>query len=72
MNGGASIPGYLVFQDIPERNITDNLTGKPLEVVRVTSAKHEELTEIYRRQVWVEKSVDERFRDTGKPPIPVR
>ena len=72
VNGVASIPGDLVFQDIPERNIADDLTGKPLGAVRATSAKHEELTEMYRRQVWVEKSVDECFQDTGKPPIPVR
>ena len=72
MNGVASIPGDLVFQDIPERNIADDRTGKPSEAVRVTSAKHEELTEMYRRQVWVERAVDECFHDTGKPPIPVR
>ena len=72
VNGMASIPSDLAFQDIPERNIADDLTGKPLEAVRVTSAKHEELTEMYRRQVWVEKSVDEYVQDTGKPPIPVR
>ena len=72
VNGVASIPGDLIFQDILERNVTDDLTGKLLEAVRVTSAKHEELTEMYRRQVWVEKSVDECFQDTGKPPIPVR
>ena len=56
VNGVASIPGDLVFQDIPERNIADDLAGKPLEAVRATSAKHEELTEMYRRQVWVERS----------------
>ena len=72
MSGVAPIPGDLVFQNIPERNVVDDLTGKPLEAVRVTSAKHEALTEMYRRQVCLEKSVDECFHDTGRPPIPVR
>ena len=48
------LPGDLVLQDIPERNVVDDLRGKPLDGVRVTAAKHEELTEMYRRQVWVE------------------
>ena len=61
-----------ILQDIRERNITDDLSGKPLDAVRVTSAKHEELTEMYRRQVWVERSTADCHRDTGKPPIPVR
>ena len=44
------LPGDLVLQDILEKNVVDDLTGKSLDVVRVTSAKHEELTEMYRRQ----------------------
>ena len=64
-------PGDLVFQDILERNVVGDLTGKPLDPVRVTSAKHEELAEMYRRQVWVERSVDDCYRDAGKPPLPV-
>ena len=43
------LPGDLVLQDISEKNALDDLTGKPLDTVRVTSAKHEELTEMYRR-----------------------
>ena len=27
---------------------------------------------MYRRQVWIEQTVEECMRDTGKPPIPVR
>ena len=50
----------------------DDFIGKPLDSVRVTSAKHEELTEVYRRQVWVERSVEDCYRDTCKPLIPVR
>ena len=72
LSGGSALPGDLIFHDIPERNITDDLSGKPLEVVQVTSAKHEELTEMYRRQVWVERSTEECLQETGKPPIPVR
>lgn len=68
----ALLLGDLVLQDILEKNVIDDLTGKHLEAVQVTSAKHEELTELYRRQVWVEKPVGDCFRDTGKPPIPVR
>ena len=66
------LPGDLVLQDIRERNVVDDLTGKPLDAVRVTFAKNEELTEMYRRQAWVERSVEDCYRDTGKPPIPVR
>ena len=46
-----TLPGDLVFRDILEKNTMDDLTGKPLEVVLVTAAKHEKLTEMYRRQV---------------------
>ena len=49
------LPGDLVLQDIPEKNVSDDLSGKPLDGVRVTSANHEELTEMHRRQVWVER-----------------
>ena len=52
--------------------MVDDLIERPLDPVRVTSAKHEELTEMYRRQVWVERSVGDCYRDTGKPPNPVR
>ena len=68
----AALPGDLVFQDIPERNTVDDLSGKPLEVIQVTAAKHEEITEMYRRKVWLEREVSECLRETGKPPIPVR
>ena len=61
------LPGDLVLQDILEKNVVDDLTGKPLDSVRVTFAKHEELTDMYRRQVWVERSVDDCNRDTGRP-----
>ena len=66
------IPGDLVFQDIPEYSLMDDLTGKALEATQVTGAKHEEVTEIYRRRVWVERPIADCLRDTGKPPIPVR
>ena len=38
----------------------------------ITLARREEITEMYRRKVWVEKSVEDCLRDTGKLPIPVR
>ena len=68
----AILPGDLVFRDISERNVVDDLSGKPLEAIQVTAAKHEELTEMYRRQVWVERSVSDCLKETGKLPIPVR
>ena len=46
--GAVSLPNDLVFQDIPERNVVDDLSGKPLEGVQVTAAKHEDITEMYR------------------------
>ena len=70
--GSVTLASDLVLRDIPERNIADNLSGKPLDGVRVAAAKHEELTEMYRRQVWVERPTADCFRDIGKPPIPVR
>ena len=45
----------LALRDIPEKNVQDDLSGKPLDGLLVTAAKHEELIEMYRRQVWVEK-----------------
>ena len=44
--GLVTVPGDLVLRDIPERNLVDDLSGKPLDGVRVTAAKHEELTEM--------------------------
>ena len=38
----------------------------------VTLAKREEVTEMYRRQVWIDKPMEDCLGDTGKPPIPVR
>ena len=50
----------------------DDLSGEPLPPPLVTLAKREEVTEMYRREVWIERSVEDCFRDIGKPPIPVR
>ena len=36
------------------------------------AAKREEVTEMYRRSVWLEKWVEDCYRDTGKPSMPVR
>ena len=48
LSGASALHGDRVFHDIPGRNVPDDLSGKPLEAVQVTSAKHEELTEMYR------------------------
>ena len=37
--GSVRLPGDLVLRDIPEKNIADDLSGKPLDGVRVTAAK---------------------------------
>ena len=60
--GSVTLPGDLVLRDILEKNIVDDLSGKPLDGVRVTAAKHEELTEMYRRQVWVERPIADCYR----------
>ena len=68
----AEMPNGLVFQDLYEYSLIDDLTGKPLDPSLVTIAKHEEIMEMYRRTVWVERPTTDCIRDTGKSPIPVR
>ena len=65
------LPGDLVFRDIPDYRLTDDLSGKPLDATMVTAAKHEEVVEIYTRTVWEERLVAGCIRDTGKQPSPV-
>ena len=67
-----SASSALVFTDLAEYSLVDDLTGEALDGHLVTMAKHEELTEVYRRSVWSEAPVGDCIRDTGKPPIPVR
>ena len=50
----------------------DDLSGEPLDPTLTTLAKREEITEIYRRSVWLDRWVEYCYRDTGKPPMPVR
>ena len=45
------LPGDLVFRDIPEYSLTDDLSGTPLDATVVTAAKHEEVKEMHRRAV---------------------
>ena len=66
------LPGGLAFTDIAEYSLVDDLTGEPLDATAVTIAEREEVTEMYRRTVWTEAPTSDCFRDTGKPPIPVR
>ena len=61
-----------MFTNVPEYSLVDDLSGEPLPSPLVTLAKREEVTEMYRREVWVEKSVDDCVRDIGTPPIPAR
>ena len=65
-------PGKLVFTDIPEYSLFDGLTGEALPAPLVTIAKREEISEMYRRTVWLEKTIEECLKETGKLPIPVR
>lgn len=66
------LPGPLVFTNVPEYSLVDDLSGEPLPSPLVTLARREEVTEMYRREVWVARSIEDCFRDTGQPPIPVR
>jgi len=66
------LPNGLVFTDMAEYSLTDDLSGEALDGHLVTLAKHDEITEVYRRSVWTEAPVEDCIRDTGKPPIPVR
>ena len=52
-------PGKLVFTNVPEYSVIDDLTGEELPASLVTAAKREEITEMYRRTVWKERPVDE-------------
>ena len=67
-----NLPNGLVFTDVEEYSLTDDLSGEALDGHLVTLAKREEITEVYRRTVWTEAPVEDCFRDTGKPPTPVR
>ena len=51
-------PGKLVFTNIPEYSVVDDLTGEDLPAPLVTLAKREEITEMYRRAVWKEEPVE--------------
>ena len=62
----------MVFTDIAEYSLTDDLSGEALDGQLVTIANREEVTEIYRRTVWTEAPVADCIRETVKPPIPVR
>ena len=44
----------IVFTDIVEYSLTDDLFGEALDGQLVTIAKREKVTEIYRRTVWTE------------------
>ena len=70
--GAIDLPGRLVFTDVAEYSLRDDLSGEPFGGVLVAMAKREEITEIYRRSVWTEMPESDCLRDTGKPPIPVR
>ena len=67
---GCDLLGVLVFTNIPKYSLVDDLTGEPLPSPLVTIAKRGEVTEMYRRQVWTEKPVEDCFRDTPPSPPP--
>ena len=67
-----NLPNGLVFTDLAEYSLVDDLSGEALDGRLVTLAKHEEITEVYRRSVWTESPVEDCIRDTGNSPIPVR
>ena len=43
-------PGKLVFTNVPEYSLVDDLSGDPLPAPLVTLAKREEITEMYRER----------------------
>ena len=72
INEERELPRGLVFRDIVESNIVDDLFGEVLVPELVTDAKREEITGVYRRGVCEDSSIENCFNDTGRPPIPVR
>ena len=50
----ADPPGKLVFTNIPEYSLFADLSGEALPAPLVTIAKREEISEMYRRIVWLE------------------
>ena len=64
--------GELLFHEETDFYPVDDLSGEPLDPTLTTSAKCEEITEMYRRSVWLERWVEDCDRDTGTPPMPVR
>ena len=65
-HGRTPFPNGLVFTDLAEYSLTDDLSGEVLDGHLATMAKREELTEVYRRSVWTETPVEDCIRDTGK------
>ena len=66
----ADLPGPLVCTNVPEYSLVDDPSGDPLPPPLVTLAKREEVTEMYRRQVWIEMPMEDCLRDTGKASNP--
>ena len=56
-----------MFTNVPEYSLVDDLSGEPLPSPLGTLAKREEVTEMYRREVWRGKSIKDCFRDAEKP-----
>ena len=46
VDGRSDLPADLVFTDVPEYSLTDDLSNEPLDGSLVTMAKREELTDI--------------------------
>lgn len=66
------MPSGLVWNDLAEYSLVDDLTGEELDPWLVTAAKYEEVVQMYSRRVWDEKTLEECKQKTGEPPIPVR
>ena len=62
-HGKTSFSNGLVFTDLAEYSLTDDLSGEVLDGHLVTMAKREELTEVCRRSVWIETPVEDCVRD---------
>ncbi len=63
----AGASGDLVFYEETDVYPLDDLSGGPSDPTVTIAAKREDVTDMYRRAVWLEKWLEDWYRDTGKP-----
>ena len=60
------------LEEEEERTAWDDVKGGYLNVKEVVAARKEEVAYMKKRRIWVETSIEECWRRTGKPPISTR